>query len=84
MPDGRPLSAWRNEIEMLRAREPFVQKRLKEAHELGKLAGIVAIYREQNPHNRDMIIRIKLERFTSGESRDPLDYAEIVPPSSND
>lgn len=80
MPDGRPLFAWRNELEMLRSKEQSVHEKLKEAHRLSKLAGIVEIYREQNPHSLEMILRITLERMQSSDSWDPLDSAEIVTP----
>lgn len=77
MPDGRPLFAWRNELEMLRQKEQRANDRLKEAHGLARLAGIAKVYREQNPYNLEMVIRVRFERYMTNDSRDPFDSAEI-------
>lgn len=79
MPDGRPLIAWKNELEMLRSKEERSIERLKEAHQLAKLAGIVEIYRKQNPHNLSITLEITLDRLMSSDSADPLDTAVILP-----
>lgn len=77
MPDGRPLVAWKNEIELLRAQVETSHNRMKEAQHLAKLAGIVNVYREQNPNNLEIVLRITLDRIMSAKSRDPLDSALI-------
>ena len=70
MPDGRPLFAWRSELEMLRAREVMANENLKAAHDLARVAGIAKIYREENPYNLEMVIRVlfnpsKIDPFSS-------------------
>lgn len=60
-PDGRPWCAVENELQMLRSQVKKAKQDISDAHNLCKLAGIVRVYREDNPQKTEMIIRVQFE-----------------------
>ncbi len=69
MADGRPAHAWWCEIEMLRAREPELQKREAALRERFRVLRIAEWIFTQDPIADEVILRIK--RLPLSMERDP-------------
>lgn len=59
MPDGRPLFAWSNEIEMLRAREDDVRRAKEDFERRMKVLNVVEMQWFDDCRKSEMVIRIK-------------------------
>lgn len=59
MPDGRPLFAWRNEIEMLRQREADVKVQRQDFERRMKVLNVVEMQRFDDCRKSEMVIRVK-------------------------
>jgi len=79
MPDGRPLFAWRNELEMYRADADRLASDRIEVDSLMRILRIVQI-EEQREHNKgDYLIRVSLKDIVTANSTDEaLRNAEIT------
>ena len=79
MPDGRPLFAWRNEIEMLRAEAKHIEEERKRVKEWAAILGVVEIEQERELHSGDYLIRVHLlDLINSSNVNDALKHAEIT------
>lgn len=73
MPDGRPLFAWQNEIEIASARYEEAQALMREAKTLMKLLRIAEVEQKKDLESGDIIIRFRMSSLV----RDPHSEPEL-------
>ncbi len=80
MPDGRPLFAWRNEIEMARAEHGIVDAGKSEVTRLMALLRIVELEEHREPHTGDYLFRVRRGHIASAVYNpiSALEKAEIT------
>ncbi len=59
MPDGRPLFAWRNEVEMLRSEARGAEDAKREVARMIVLLDIIQVEQNRELHTGDYLIRVR-------------------------
>lgn len=70
MPDGRPLFAWRNELEYLRSGDKRVEDKTKELNKMMELCNIAKIECEKDPTTNDIVVRFQMRDFVKSSNPD--------------
>lgn len=79
MPDGRPLFAWRNELEMLRSENDGVRRDRAEVDTLMRILNIIEIEESREHNSGDYLIRVKLmDAVTASDASELLIKAETT------
>lgn len=80
IPDGRPMFAWKNEIDMLRKENIEAKKSLDYSISMMRLCGIVRAEWERDVITNDLLIRVSMSDMVKNRSFvwEPEKFAEVV------